>query len=50
MLREIRVADKEELIERINKYIEEINDSPIVCQCKYHMSEINLEESIGLDD
>ncbi len=48
MLREIRVADREELIERIYKYFEEINDSPIVYHWKYHMNEIDPEEAIGL--
>jgi len=31
MFRVIRVADREERIKQINKYIEEINDAPIVC-------------------
>ena len=48
MLREIRVADREELIERIYKYFEEINDTPIVYHWKYHMNEIDPEEAIGL--
>ena len=48
MLREIRVADKEEGIERIYKYFAEINDSPIVYHWKYHMSEIDPVEVIGL--
>ena len=48
MLREIRVTDKEERIERIYKYFAEINDSPIVYDWKYHMCEIDPEEAIGL--
>lgn len=48
MLREIRVAHKEELIERLYKYFEEINDSPIVYHWKYHMNEIDSEEAMGL--
>ena len=48
MLREIRVADEEERIERIYKYFAEINDSPIVYHWKYHMSEIDSVEAIGL--
>ena len=48
MLREIRVADKEEGIERIYKYFAEINDSPIVYDWKYNMSEIDPVEVIGL--
>ena len=42
------MADKEERIERIYTYFEEINDSPIVYHWKYHMSEIDPEEAIGL--
>ena len=48
MLREIRVADKEEGIERIYKYFAEINDSPIVYHWKYHMSVFDPVEVIGL--
>jgi len=48
MLREIRVTDKEEPVERIHKYFAEINDSPIVNDWKYHMSEIDPEKAIGL--
>lgn len=46
--REIRVTDKEERIERIYKYFVEINDSPIVYDWKYNMSEIDVEEAISL--
>ena len=48
MLREIRVADKEEGIERIYKYFAEINDSPVVFHWKYHMSVFDLKEAMGL--
>ena len=48
ILGEIRVADKEERIERINKYFAEINDSPIVCHWKYHANEIDPVDAIGL--
>ena len=48
MLREIRVTDKEERIERLYKYFAEINDSPIVYHWKYHISEIDPVEVIGL--
>ena len=48
MLREIRVADREERIKRIYKYFAEINDSPIGCHWKYQMSEIDPEVAIGL--
>jgi transposase len=48
MLRGIRVADKEELIERIYKYFNEINDAPVIYHWKYHMDEIDPEEIVGL--
>ena len=50
ILGKIRVADKEERIERINKYFAEINDSPIVYDWKYNMSEIDVEEAISLSN
>lgn len=42
LLRHIRVASKEELIERIYKGIEEINQEPVVFRWKYKMDEIAL--------
>ena len=44
MLKEMRVADKEELIMRIYKYFDEINESPVVYHWKYHMDQIDLEQ------
>lgn len=41
-LRHIRVSTKEELIERIYKGIEEINQEPVVFRWKYKMEEISL--------
>ncbi len=49
MLREIRVTDEEERIERMYKYFAEINNSPIVYHWKYYMSEIGPEEAISID-
>src|SRR5713101_2022105 len=40
MLREIRVASKQELIDRIHLYFEEINGDPVVFRRKYKMDEI----------
>jgi transposase len=40
MLREIRVASKQELIDRIHLYFEEINAAPVVFRWKYKMDEI----------
>lgn len=39
MLRGIRVASKQELIDRIHRYYEEINSAPVVFQWKYKMDE-----------
>jgi transposase len=39
MLRGIRVASKQELIERIHQYFEEINADPVVFRWKYKMDE-----------
>jgi len=39
MLRGIRVASKQELIDRIHQYFEEINTTPVVFRWKYKMDE-----------
>ena len=44
MLRGIRVKSKDELIERIYKYINEINTEPVVYRWKYKMDEISTDE------
>jgi len=40
MLREIRVASKQELIDRVHLYFEEINADPVVFRWKYKMDEV----------
>jgi transposase len=40
MLRGIRVATKEELIQRIHQYFEEVNSDPVVFRWKYKMDEV----------
>ena len=40
MLREIRVKSIDELKERIDKYFEEINRSPVIFRWKYKMDEM----------
>ena len=40
MLRGIRVASKQELIDRIHQYFEEINAAPVVFRWKYNMDEM----------
>jgi len=42
MLRGIRVAGKQELIDRIHQYFEEINAAPVMFRWKYKMEEILL--------
>ena len=41
-LRGIRVKSKEELIERIYRYIDEANDDPVVYRWTYKMNEVNV--------
>lgn len=42
MLRGIRVASKQELIDRIHQYFEEVNADPVVFRWKYRMDEIYI--------
>lgn len=42
MLRGIRVNSKEELVERIYRYFEEINEEPIVYHWSYKMDEVDI--------
>jgi transposase len=42
MLHEIRVATKQELIERIHLYFQEVNAAPVVFRWKYKMDEIAI--------
>jgi len=42
MLREIRVATKQELIDRIHLYFEEVNAAPVIFRWKYKMDEISI--------
>ena len=39
MLRGLRVSSKEELVERIYKYFDEVNETPVVYHWKYRMDE-----------
>ena len=43
MLRGIRVASKQELIDRIHQYFEEINADPVVFRWKYKMDEVSID-------
>jgi transposase len=42
MLRAIRVASKQELVDRIHQYFEEINADPVVFRWKYKMDEMTI--------
>lgn len=42
MLREIRVASKQELIDRIHLYFQQLNADPVVFRWKYKMDEVNV--------
>ncbi len=42
MLRGIRVASKQELIDRIHLYFAEINADPVIFRWKYQMDEITI--------
>ena len=42
MLRGIRVASKQELIDRIHHYFEEINADPVIFRWKYKMDESSI--------
>jgi hypothetical protein len=41
MLRSIRVSSKQELKQRIEKYLAEINETPVVFRWKYRLEEIS---------
>ena len=43
MLREIRVQSKQELIERIHLYFQEVNAAPVVFRWKYKMDEVSID-------
>ena len=48
-LKGIRVNSKEELVERIYKYFEEVNADPVVYHWKYRLEEIDLGEQVQVD-
>ena len=47
MLKEIRVSSKQELIDRIYKYFDEVNEAPVVYHWKYKMDDFD-KGTIGL--
>ena len=48
-LRGISVNSKEELVERIYKWFEEINETPVVFHWKYRMEEIDPSEKVKVE-
>ena len=48
-LKGIRVKTKEELVQRIYKYFEEINEDPVVYHWKYKLDEIDPSEEVIVD-
>lgn len=49
MLKGIRVKSKEELVERIYKYFDEVNEEPVVYHWKYRLEEVDPNEEITVD-
>lgn len=49
MLKGIRVKTKDELVQRIYKYFDEVNEEPIVYQWKYRLDEIDPSEKVVID-
>lgn len=43
MLRGIRVATKEELVQRIHQYFEQVNADPVVFRWRYKMDEVTID-------
>ena len=48
-LKGIRVKTKEELVERIYKYFDEVNADPVVYHWKYKLDEIDSDEKIQIE-
>lgn len=45
----MRVKTKEELVERIYNYFDEVNENPVVYHWKYKLEEINPSEEVMVD-
>ena len=48
-LKGIRVKTKEELVQRIYKYFDEINEDPVIYHWKYKLEEIDSNEALVVD-
>lgn len=49
MLKGIRVKTKDELVRRIYKYFDEVNEDPVVYHWKYRLEEIDPSEDVVVD-
>ena len=49
MLKGIRVKTKDELVHRIYKYFDEVNEDPVVYHWKYKLEEIDPSEDVVVD-
>ncbi len=49
MLRGIRVKSKEELIDRVYKYFDEVNEEPVVFHWKYNLDDVDVSEVVIVD-
>ena len=49
MLKGIRVKTKDELVQRIYKYFDEVNEEPVIYHWKYKLEEINSSEEVVVD-
>lgn len=49
MLKGIRVKTKDELVQRIYKYFDEVNEEPIIYHWKYRLDEIDPNEKVLVD-
>ena len=49
MLKGIRVKTKDELVQRIYRYFDEVNEQPVVYHWKYKLEEINSSEEVVVD-
>ena len=49
MLKGIRVNTKDELVNRIYKYFDEINEDPIVYKWSWHLDDIDPNEKVQVD-
>ena len=49
MLNGIRVKTKDELVQRIYRYFEEVNEEPIVYHWKYNLEELDPNEKVQVE-